>query len=286
MLQTARLAPRCRLFGTPSNNLNIPMLDTSDRRTSIAGIAAQWVSEASQGTAQKLRFKLTAAKLKKIMILAEASSELLEDGIGYEAQLMTAFNGAVGYTMDDAIVDGTGVGEPLGVLRSSSAIEAEPESGQIADTIVYDNLVNMYSRLHPASIPNAVWLYTQAAVPLLLRMVIPGSDGQPVLLSGGPNDAAAGAPAQTIFGLPAFSIESMPQLGDRGDIILVDLTQYALMMKNAARIAYDGSPGFDRDVATWRLVVRADGLPIWQSAITPRNNGPTLSWCVVLGARV
>lgn len=84
---------------------------------------------------------------------------------------------------------------------------------------------------------------------------------------------------------PALSNESMPALGLRGDLVFVDLTQYALVMKSSARIAYDGGPGFDRDVATWRLTLRADGLPLWPTVITPRNGGPTLSWATYLAAR-
>ena len=285
MLQAAQLVPRCRVFGTPSNNITIPMLDTSDRRTSIAGIAAQWAAEGQQGQSQKLKFRLVETKLGKVLILAESSGELLEDGIGYEQQLMTAMNASTSYTLDDAIIAGDGVGKPLGILSAPSTITIDPESGQAADTVLYQNIVNMFARMHPACARNGVWFYSQAMLPQLLSLTIPGTDGHPVLLSGGPNDAAAGAPAQTIFGRPALSNECMPGLGDRGDLIFVDLAQYGLLLKSSARIAFDGGPGFDRDVATWRLTLRVNGLPLWASAVTPRDGGPTLSWATVLGAR-
>jgi HK97 family phage major capsid protein len=285
-LQEAELARRCRLFGTPSNSLSIPVLNTSDRSVSIAGIAANWVAEGSSGTSQKLKFRMVTAKLHKVMVLAESSNELLEDagGAGYAVQLETAMKTATAYTLDEAILDGTGVGQPLGIHRAASTIEVAPESGQVADTLRFQNLVDMWARLHPSCQRRAIWFFSPDLLPALLTMTFPGSTN-PVMLSGGFNDAATGAPGQTIFGRPCVISEIAPPAGDRGDITLVDLSQYALLMKSSARIAYDGAPGFDRDVATWRLTMRADGTPQWSTVITPRNGGNTLSWCVVLGAR-
>lgn len=280
----SQFAQRCRLFGSSGNTLSIPMLDAKNRTDTIAGIRGNWVSEGSQQTAQKIKFRMVEQRLKKIMILAEATNELEEDAVGYAAYLQAVFaeNGAV--TLDEALYSGTGVGQPLGVLNSPSALQIAPESGQAADTLRYQNLVDLYSRVHPTSQQRGAWFYSPDALPQLLKMVFPGSD-QPVLLSGSTNDAAAGAPAGTIFGRPAYSSEHLSQLGDKGDIAFIDWSQYALLMKGGARVDYDGGPGFDRDVATWRLRMRADGVPLWDAAITPRNGGSTLSWAVYLGAR-
>lgn len=285
MFTGSEFAQRCRLFGTSSNNLSIPILDAANRTSTIAGVRGNWVAENSQQTPQALKFKMVDLKLHKVMILGEGSNELLSDGVGFAAYMQAVMSENSAVTLDDAILNGTGVGQPLGILNSPSAIEVAADSAQTQDTVTYSNLVNLYSRVHPTCQRRGVWFYTPGMLPQLLQMTIPDTDGRPVLLSGGPNDAAAGSPAQTIFGRPAYASEHMPQLGDAGDIVFVDFSQYALLMKDGARIDSTDQYGFDRDATTWRLRLRAHGQPLWPEAITPRNGGSTLSWATYLAAR-
>lgn len=283
-LQAAEFAPRCTLFPCMTNALVIPLPDVQDRSTNIAGISGNWANENSAQTAQALKWRSVESKLNKIFVLAEASNELAADGLNYTAQLTGAMSTATAYSLDSAILAGTGVGQPRGIIGHASAIEVTPESGQAADTILFDNLVHMWSRVAPACQKRAVWFVTPSAWPQLLRMVFPGTS-VPVLLGGGQTNGAATAPPATIFGRPVVTTEVAPQLGDAGDIVLADMTQYALPVKGTARIEYDAGPGFSRDVATWRLILRVTGLPLWSAAITPRGGGPTLSWAAYLAAR-
>jgi HK97 family phage major capsid protein len=48
--------------------------------------------------------------------------------------------------LDDAIINGTGAGMPLGVLNAGCLVSVTKESGQKADTIVAENAVKMYHR--------------------------------------------------------------------------------------------------------------------------------------------
>jgi HK97 family phage major capsid protein len=231
-----------------------------------------------------MKWRAVELKLNKIFVLGEASSELVEDGVGYETQLAGSMSEATAYALDAGILYGNGVGQPLGVLNSPSAIQIDAESGQAADSVLYENLVNAYSRLAPACQKRAVWFVSPGVLPQMLTMTFPGSDN-PVLLSGGQNDAASGAPALSIFGRPVVVTEIAPQLGDAGDIVFADLTQYALLMKRTARLEADAGPGFARDVMTWRMILRVSGQPMWNEPITPYGGGPTMSWATYLAPR-
>jgi len=283
-MQASEFAQRCRVFPAESNSLIIPMLDTRNRSQGVAGLIANWAAEAEQQSPQVMKWIQREMKLKKTFILSEASSELAEDGINYSTQLSEGMSLATAQTLDAAILYGTGVGMPLGILNSPGAIEIAREGSQAADTIVWDNLVKMYARLSPACQKRAVWFVTPDALPSLMAVKVPGTDA-PALLSGGFNDAGTGAPAMSIFGRPVVITEIAAQVGDRGDIVLADMSQYGLLVKRGARMENSNAPGFDRDVISFRMIMRVDGIPLWPSAITPYNGGATQTWATYLAPR-
>lgn len=283
-LQQAEFAQRCRIFPASSNTLMVPMVDTTHQDDGVAGLIAHWAAEARDQNLQRLKWRAAELKLNKTFILAEASSELVEDGVNYEAQLNQAMSLATAQTLDAGILYGTGVGMPLGVINSSSAIEIPKEAGQAADTVVWQNLVRMWSRLTAASRKRATWFVSSSLLPSLMAVKVPDTDA-PALLSGGSNDAGAGAPVMQIFGRPVVTTDIASAGGDRGDIVLADFSQYALLMKRSARLESDAGPGFSRDVMAFRMILRVGGQPLWTSPITPFNSGPTLSWAAYLAER-
>lgn len=285
-LQQSEYAARCRIFPSPSNSIFIPMPDVQKRATGIAGLNSQWTAESQQRTPQAMKFRAVELKLNKLMLLAAASNELLEDGVNFESQLRTAMGQDAAYKLDASVVAGSGVGQPLGFINHASVIGINPESGQAADTVIYSNLVAMFARLAPACQKRAVWFIAPSVLTQLMFMTFPGNDSLPVLLSGGQNDAASGAPAGTIFGRPVVVTELAPTLGDAGDIVLADMSQYALLLKGSATIEYSPHILFDSDDSMWRLRLRVGGQPMWDEPITPPRAGePTLSWATYLTER-
>ena len=283
-LQGSEFAQRCRIFPAESNTLTIPILDTKNRNAGVAGLLARWTGEASQQTPQTMKWRAIEMKLRKTFILSEASSELVEDGISYEAQLNESMSLATAQALDAAILYGSGNGQPLGIVNSPGAIQIAAEGGQAADTVVWLNLVNMYARLTPAAQKRAVWFVSPQVLPSLMAVKVPSTDA-PALLSGGFSDAGAGTPAMSIFGRPVVVTEIAGQLGDVGDIVFADMSQYGLLMKRSARMENSNAPGFDRDVIQFRMIMRVDGLPLWPTPITPFNGGNTLTWATYLAAR-
>ncbi len=283
-LQGAEYAQRCRVFGADANTLTVPLLDVADQTKGVAGLLARWSAEGAMQTAQVLKWVATELKLAKIFVLSEATSELLEDGVSYEQQISSTMSVATAQTLDSGILFGSGVGQPLGIINSTSAIAIAAEGGQTADTVVWENLVKMWTRLTPASRKRATWFVTSSLLPSLMAVKVPGTEA-PALLSGGVNDGGAGAPALSIFGRPLICTDINPQAGEIGDIVLVDLTQYALLMKRSARLETDAGPGFASDVLSFRMILRVGGQPMWKKPITPFNGGPTQSWATYLAAR-
>jgi HK97 family phage major capsid protein len=88
-----------------------------------------------------------------------------------------------------------------------------------------------------------------------------------------------------ILGIEVLFTEKVPTLGDEGDIVLADFSQYVVGMRKEVTLDKSGHFGFDKDETYFRSILRADGMGRWSGPMKPRNGPNTLSWCVTLAAR-
>jgi HK97 family phage major capsid protein len=156
------------------------------------------------------------------------------------------------------------------------------ETGQLTATIVWQNVLRMYARMLPTSIPNAVWLASPDTFVELATMALNvGTGGSAVWITD-----AHGAPVLTLLGRPVIMTEKTPGvLGAAGDLSLVDFSYYLVGIRDSLMIDTSDHVKFTSDQTTVRAIARNDGRPWLTSAITPQNGGPTLSPFVTLAAR-
>jgi HK97 family phage major capsid protein len=109
-----------------------------------------------------------------------------------------------------------------------------------------------------------------------------GTGGVPVYMPAG---GGAGMPYSTLFGRPVIPVEQCPALGDKGDIMLVDPTQYVLVDKGSINEASSIGVRFEYAETAFRAVYRVDGMSTWNSAVTQYRGGETVSPFVCLAAR-
>ena len=89
-----------------------------------------------QKTESKPKFRKIELSLKKLIGLCYATDELLEDAAALESVIRAGFSSEFGFLLDDAIINGTGAGQPLGILNSGCLVSVAAETGQKAATIV------------------------------------------------------------------------------------------------------------------------------------------------------
>lgn len=136
--------------------------------------------------------------------------------------LAEAFQAEFEFKLVGAIINGTGAGQPLGILNRGCVVSVSKESGQAADTIVWENINKMWARLLPSSHQNSAWLINQNVLPQLYTMSLTvGAGGIPVYMPAG---GASGSPYSTLFGRPVIPIEQCQTVGTTGDIMLCDFT--------------------------------------------------------------
>ncbi|MBK9166584.1 MAG: phage major capsid protein [Bryobacterales bacterium] len=280
------LASRCRTWplSPGANGLELPLIDSTSRQTGsrLGGVRVYRVGEGSEITASKPSFDKLQLKLEKLAALAYATSELLEDSAAMGEFLRRAFGEELAFVLDEEILSGNGVARCLGVLSSNALVTVPKEAGQAAGTVVYENVVKMWSRCWGRSRRNAVWFVSQSVESQLFTMALTvGTGGAPVFLPGG---GASEQPFATLFGRPVVPIEQCSNLGTVGDIILADMSQYLLLRKEP-EIAQSMHVRFIYDEQAFRLVMRAIGAPLWKSSITPANGGDSLSPFIALATR-
>lgn len=285
-LETAIVRPRARVIPMDSLRVGIPMLDsTSNASTVFGGITAYWTEEAAALINTSPTFARVVLEAKKLTAYTEVPNELREDSaISFDALIAQMFPEALAWFEDAAFLGGTGVGEPLGVLTAanSAMIAAAAEGGQAANTIQWENIVNMYSRMLPAALSRAVWVASIDTFPQLATMALSiGTGGSAVWLGTGGD----GAPPISILGRPVVFTEKTNTLGTQGDLSFVDFGHYLIGDRQTMTAMSSPHYKFGNDVTAYRIISRVDGRPWLQSAITPKNSGPTLSPFVQLATR-
>jgi len=293
VFETGLLAPRCRTVNI-SGNANGTKMNGIDETSRVngsryGGVQAFWIGEADEKTATKPKFRQIELNLHKLIGLCYATDENLEDASQLEGVIKAAFINEFGFKIDDSIINGTGAGQPKGILTGGAdlpCVEISKEVGQPADTLVWENISKMWARLFAPSRGNAVWLVNQNCEPQLQSMsVAVGTGGIPVYMPAGGYGGAAVAPFSTLMGRPVLPIEQCPTLGDAGDIILADLNGYMLARKAGIKQDMSIHVRFIYDESVFRFVLRVDGQPVLASSKTPYKGSDTLSHFVKIESR-
>jgi len=262
------------------NAINIPAINGFDHSSGYVHGALdwKWLDEEADKTSTTPKFMQVGLRLKKTAGFCYLSDELLEDSpISIEPLVQRLFSDALAWQLDWVALNGTGAGQPLGLINAPCLITHAKETNQTADTIVTENILGMYSRLWSRGRPNAIWIANHNTFTQLATMAMDvGTGGAPTWL---PANGVAGRPYDTLMGLPLILSEHCRTVGDLGDIYLADWTQYLVGHKGAGM-----TPKFDtsihlkflEDQTAFRFVLRLDGQPWWPSAITTRYG--TSSW--------
>lgn len=272
--------PRADVYPMTSESLSINGVENSDNTDGqvFGGFTAEWVPEHGTFSEQTLKTRKVVLTRKKLGVFCTASNELIEDS-DFQQKLIPSMRTAIADARDYAFLRGTGAGQPRGILNDPAKITVAKESGQAAATIKWENCVKMYARLHPRLVNNAVWLANPDTLPQLLMMTI-------TIGTGGESRAAVmeSSGGLTLLNRPILFTSKLPTLGTEGDLMLCDISQYAIGQGPDVSVAASNDAKFQQDQVCFRAKLRADGQGKWKEAFTPRN-GASLSWVVTLATR-
>lgn len=290
VLDDAELLSRCDVMPSESNNVTMPVDETTSHQTS-GGILAYWDSEAAAMTQSKPSLKELQLKLNRVTALVPMTDELLQDSTLMAAYVSRKAPQKIAFKVTDAIVNGTGTGMPLGILAAPCLVTVSKESSQPANTIYAQNILKMMARMPPRNFRNAVWIANQDILPQLGSLNTPvknvaGTEnvgGIPIQFDG---PSTLTGPDYRLMGRPVLFTEAASALSSLGDIILADLSQYLALVKSTG-VEADTSMHlwFDQNLTAFRFRMRLTGQPWLSAAIARKSGSNTLSHFVTLQAR-
>lgn len=251
------------------------------------GVVAYWIAEADQYTKSKPKFRQVKIEPHELIALTYATEKLLANaGPALGQWINKAAGGALNHLINQAIIEGNGSGQPLGLLNSPCVVSVAKETNQAAATIVQENISKMWARLHPMARANAVWLHNVDIEPQLdfLSTVVKNVAGTENV--GGYQNKVFDAERRTLKGRPLVPAEFCATLGTVGDIILVDPKSYLIGTRaGGVQNAVSMHVRFEYAETAFRFKFAIDGQTWLQSAITPAKGSNTLSSVVTLATR-
>lgn len=270
-----------------SNGIRIPAVDEQSRADGSrwGGIQAYWGAEAGTITKSKPAWRTIDLELKKLFALVYGTNELLADAPAFDSYLGRVLPLEIMFKLEDAILNGLGGGTPQGIVGAPCTYSVPKETGQGAQTVLFQNIIKMWSHMwaggqgvsiaegNGGSMKSAVWLINQNVLPQLYQMSMAvGTGGVPVFM---PANGLSGSPYASLLNRPIIPVEQAQTLGTVGDIILADLSQYALAEKGGIQAAQSIHVQFLTDETAFRWTFRTDGKPLWNTGLIPFKGSAT-----------
>ncbi|NCC76952.1 MAG: phage major capsid protein [Clostridia bacterium] len=281
-IETGVLASRCtqQPIGAMADSFSYLAADDRDRSDGkVNGIQVYRKGEADTMTAGgKAKLKEREIRVEDMYGLVYVTNRMLRDALAMAEYTKRVLREQLAFKLDYEIFQGNGAGQCLGVMNSGLIVTVGKESSQTADTINATNAIKMLARFK-GDISKACWFVNQDCLPQFPLMTV---GNQPVFIPGG---SFANAPFGMLLGLPIVPIEFCKTVGDLGDIVLGDFSQYLLVRKGGVEEAESMHVKFTTDEMAFRFIVRNNGQPMHDSPITPLNGSNTLSPFVTLEAR-
>lgn len=267
----------CRKVPMNSASIKLPALNYTTQGS--FGVAANWEGEAQTIPTSKPAFRQPSLTLNKLTCLVPVTSELLEDGIAVEPIITSLAAEAMTYKINDAIINGDGVGKPVGIVGHASTVSVASQAASVS-YLTTANVLNMEAALY-GNRQRAVWLINQDVKASIYTI----SDGNGRYLYFAPG-SAPNMPQAQLLGINVMPLINCKTKGTVGDIILFDPMSYWVGYKSTGpQMAISIHLYFNTDQTAYRWTFRLDGRPARDTTLAAANGSATYGGAVTLATR-
>lgn len=285
-LEEAIIRPLATVIPVDTLRVGLPIVDDTSHASSVlGGWNFAWTEESAALALTAPAYGRVVYEAKKLTAYTVVNDELVADGPALQAFLRTTVPMALAWAEDNAFIQGSGTGQPQGILNAPCAVNVSRAGG--AGHVIMTDILSMLTRILPQSMKHCIWLCSPDVLQQILQAYLnvggasAGSNITPVAppgwLMGSPTDG------WTLLGRPLIATEHCPALGTRGDLMLCDPRFYVI----ADRVTMDMESSargqkFAADETEFRFRSRVDGKIWLQSPVTPENSSATVSPVVIL----
>jgi HK97 family phage major capsid protein len=285
-LTSAAIRPRATQVPMDSLWQDLPSLDNPSQSGGAQGLGGLTFAMVAEGAAipatspQFGRVQLEARKFAAMM--TQVPNELVDDSPAFNDFTARVIGMGFAWALDDLDFNGTGVGEPQGILNAPGALSVTRANSGNAP--VHADVVAMLKGLHPASKAKATWLMSEDVFDALLELY--------EIIGTAPSGQMIAAPQTLVYdalsgcwrllGLPAIVTDHQPAAGTRGDLALSDLSLYLAGMRQGLVVERSANGrGFVSNASDLRVKARVDGR-YWPQSPYTLASGKVTSPLVVL----
>lgn len=201
----------------------------------------------------------------KYGFLVQVSTEMVQDsGVDLESYLAREAGQAIGLGLGNHLINGTGSGQPRGVLLDATSgatgptgtatnFGAQGTAGQGTDLLydLFGSLAEPYV-MQPAT----GWLLRNATL-TAIRKLKTGTAGE--IVGGDFVTDGTGGASGSMIGKPAFVDPFVPAMAANAKSVLFgDWSRYFVRMVNGIRFERSDDYAFNSDLVTFRALLRAD----------------------------
>jgi len=273
-------------YTVSGNSMTFPKVKDENRTDGNrgGGVTASWIGEAKTMEDSKPSVTDFTLRLKKLSVVVFVTQEMIEDSsYTLEQWVSRVVKREISFALGNATVRGSGVKQPLGYMNAPCKIAVAKESGQGANTVLAENILNMWKRRVAGEDTNYTWFMNQDVEAQLAQMTLgTGNLGGLVYMpAGGLSDKGY----STLMGRPIQTTEFNSTLGTEGDIALADYNRYISIGKGGITEEVSPHVQFLSDQIAYKFTIRVDGRPCDDEAITPYQGTNTQSPFITLATR-
>lgn len=252
----------------PDQTLSFPALDQTDDL--YAGVDVEWISEGEEKPETSTSFKEVSLTPHEVAASMFVTDKLLRNTGAIGPIVVRLMREAIKFKEEKAFLNGTGVGQPAGILGSDALIKVTRDT---ANQIKYTDVVSMYAKAK--SLGNGVFITSRTCLPQLMKMKDDAGSliWQPNAVSGSPG---------TLLGIPVVLNDFHPTLGSTGDLMLVDLTYYLIKDGSGMSVGFSEHVRFRKNQTCIKIYFNVDGKSWLNSPITQRDGSTQISPFVAL----
>jgi len=257
--EEAIVRPRATIIKMKSDTWKSGKLDQS--ASQFGGVVVSWVGESETTTDKKFTLTQISLTAKKMLMLTTESREILSDSnIDFANYVVNIFGRAAVYFEDQEFLTGVGGAHPNGILVDADIAVINRE---VADQISGKDINDMFYALKPVFRKKAIWIGSTGAIQYIDGLTVSTTDKRPLLSESLKSEAAV-----TLKGKPFIETEKCSDLGDKGDLALVDFSWYYIGDREGITVDASIHDRFRYDEITIRLVKRVDGdMAMKQAAV-------------------
>jgi HK97 family phage major capsid protein len=262
--------------------VGIPSRIDKDHTTSVSGgLIVTRKRETVFGTASRMGLEMCVLNANTLFGLDYFSREITEDSpLAMIATFEANFRDEMTAKQLLERLFGTGSGEPLGVMKSPCLISIAKEVGQVAGTVVTENIDKMAKQTWRYS-SRATWLAHEDLLPGLMGLTRSVGVGGSIVNYLTWDDSGQAR----LLGRPIYFTEFNALPGTTGDLISGVWDQYLAGLLQPLQGLESVHLRFDTNDSAFKFTLRGDGCPWWKAPLQPRAGAALKSPFVTLATR-